>query len=83
MSELPEPNDPRVKLIELPAATVAVLQFSGSTNDAAVFEKTAELLKTLEGTKWKIAGTATALFYNPPWTIPFLRRNEVLVAVSQ
>jgi len=83
MSELPEPTDPRVKLIELPAATVAALQFSGSTNDTAVSDKTAELLKTIQGTKWKVAGTVTALFYNPPWTIPFLRRNEVLVAVSQ
>jgi hypothetical protein len=31
--QLPEPSDPRVKLIELPPTTVAVLQFSGSTDD--------------------------------------------------
>jgi len=78
---LPEPSDPRIKLIELPPTTVAVLKFSGSTDDAAVSTRTEKLLKTLQATKWKISGPTTAFFYNPPWTIPFLRRNEVAVPV--
>jgi hypothetical protein len=41
------------------------------------------LLTLLRGTNWKIDGTPTAFFYNPPWTIPFLRRNEISVAVSK
>jgi hypothetical protein len=82
-NELPEPSDPRVKLTEVPPITVAVLQFSGSTDDTAVLTRTLELRKALHGSKWKVAGPATAFFYNPPWTIPFLRRNEVLVPISQ
>jgi hypothetical protein len=81
--QLPEPSDPRVKLIEMPPTTVAVLRFSGSTSDAAVTIYTVVLIKALQPTKWKVAGPATAFFYNPPWTLPFLRTNEVVAPVSE
>jgi hypothetical protein len=81
--QLPEPSDSRVKLIEMPPTTVAVLRFPGSTGDAAASIHTAELLKALQSTKWKVAGPATALFYDPPWTLPFLRTNEVAIPVSR
>jgi hypothetical protein len=77
--QLPEPSDSRVQLIELPPTTVAILQFSGSTRNAAVAIDTVGLMKALQSTKWRIAGPATAFFYNPPWTLPFLRTNEVAV----
>jgi effector-binding domain-containing protein len=83
LKDLPEPSDPRVRLIELPSITVAVLRFSGSTDDSAVSEQTEMLLKALQKTRWKVSGQLTALFYNPPWTIPFLRRNEIAVSVSK
>jgi hypothetical protein len=51
--QLPEPSDPRVELIELPPTTVAVLQFSSSTGDAAVAIHTVVLMKALQATKWK------------------------------
>jgi hypothetical protein len=81
--DLPEPSDPRVKLIEMPPTTVAVLRFSTSTGDAAVSIYLADLRKALQSTMWKVSGAATTLFYNPPWTLPFLRRNEVAVPVSK
>jgi hypothetical protein len=81
--QLPEPSDPRVKLIELPPTAVAVLRFSGPTGDAAVAINTVALMKALQPTKWKIAGPATAFFYNPPWTLAFLRTNEVAVPVTE
>ena len=83
MDKMPEPSDPRVKLIEVPPSMVAALQFSGSTNDAAVAARAAELTKVLQSKKWKIVGPITTLFYNPPWTIPFLRTNELAVPVSK
>jgi hypothetical protein len=69
IEDLPEPSDPRVRLIDLPSMTFAVLRFSGSTSDSAVSERTEEFLKALQNTEWKVSGQSTAFFYNPPWTI--------------
>ena len=81
--KLPEPADSRVRLVDVPSETNAVLRFTGSTDDAAVSARTTELMKQLGGIRWTAEGTPTAFFYNPPWTIPFLRRNEIVVVVSK
>ena len=83
IEQLPEPTDTRVKLTLMPPTTIAVLRFSGSTGDSAVSIRTAELVSALQSSKRKTAGPATAFFYNPPWTLPFLRTNEVVIPVSQ
>ena len=43
----------------------------------------AELLRALEESGWRPIGKPTSLFYDPPWTLPFLRRNEVAVPVAR
>jgi len=79
---LPAPRDPRVRLAEAPAETLAVLRFSGGTGESAVAERRRELLELLAGSAWRPDGEPRALFYDPPWTLPFLRRNEVAVPVQ-
>ena len=83
MAELPQPTDPRVRLVDVPQVTVAALRYSGSTMDTNTKSKTDVLLGRLKSSQWKAAGPTKAFFYNPPWTIPFLRRNEVLVEVAR
>lgn len=78
----PEPLDPRVRLVTLPEQDLAVIRFSGPGGEVAVTKKTDELLQRLGETAWRPAGAVSALFYDPPWTIPFLRRNEVAVPVN-
>jgi hypothetical protein len=62
--------------------SVAVLRFSGSRDEERVDEREAELMETVASSEWDANGTPTALFYDPPWTLPFLRRNAVSVAVE-
>jgi hypothetical protein len=81
--DLPDPSDPRVNLVELEPMTAAVLAFSASTGDKAVSTRTAELMAAIQNTKWRASGASTAFFYNPPWTLPFFRRNEAAVPVSK
>ena len=79
LSTAPKPTDPRVKIVEVPQATVAVLRFSGLWNEQTFEAREAELLELLDGSAWRAAGSPSTLFYDPPWTLPFLRRNEVAV----
>lgn len=77
----PRPADARVRIVTVPAQTMAVLRFSGATDPDAIAAKKAQLAESLAGTPWRAEGRMVAFFYDPPWTVPFLRRNEVAVAV--
>ncbi|MHC9292689.1 SOUL family heme-binding protein [Mycobacterium sp. LTG2003] len=79
---LPEPNDDRVRLTELPAQSVAVLRFSGDRGPGAVTERTVQLREVLRQYGFEADGEPTAWFYDPPWTIPCLRRNEIAIPVE-
>lgn len=77
----PAPLDARVSIVEVPAETVAVLRFTGVPSPVAVAEARARLEAALPATRWAAAGEVVGWFYDPPWTIPALRRNEVAVPV--
>ena len=80
---LPVPNDPQVRIVEVPAETVAVLRYSGLPSAEAAATQRAALLGALERGPWRATGEAGDWFYDPPWTLPPLRRNEAVVAVSR
>ena len=79
---LPQPNDPAVHIVDVPAQTVAVLRYSGIPTKSAVQDAGARLLEALDGSAYRPVGAPFAWFYDPPWTIPPLRRNEAVVAVE-
>jgi hypothetical protein len=80
LDTLPTPNNPAVTLREVPASRVAVVRFSGLAGDEKTAKKTAELLAWLKTKQITPLGNPELARYNPPWTLPFLRRNEVLVS---
>jgi len=77
----PVPKDPRVKILLQEAETVAVIRFSGTVTDVSVRKRA--LMQSLGGTTWKPSGEPYYMGYDPPFTIPFLKRNEVAVAVTK
>jgi hypothetical protein len=79
----PEPADPRVRVVEVPGETLAVLRFSGSTGDARIAERKEALLRELRRSAWEPEGEPVFFGYDPPFTPPFLRRNEVAVPVRR
>jgi hypothetical protein len=81
METAPEPTDPKVRILEVPERTIAVLRFGGSRSSENVARHASELDRVISGSSWRAVGEPTTLFYDPPWTIPFLRRNEVAVPV--
>ncbi|TFV55151.1 heme-binding protein [Mycobacterium sp. PS03-16] len=82
MQDLPTPDDDRVTLVEVPAETLAVLRFTGDRGADSVAARTRQLTDTLRATGFAPTGAPTAWFYDPPWTLPFLRRNEVAVPID-
>ena len=83
LQTLPAPNDPRIHLLEVPAEVVAVRRYSGLRSADAAAAQRAALLAALADSPWQAAGAAGDWFYDPPWTLPPLRRNEAVVPVSR
>jgi hypothetical protein len=79
LETLPAPNNPQVMLRKLAAKKFAVLRFSGLAGEEKTATKTQELLTWMAAKQLKPIGTPELARYNPPWTLPFLRRNEVMV----
>jgi len=83
LDTLPRPNNPAVRLREIPATNYAVIRFSGFAGEKKVAAKTAELKAWLEGRGIEPLGNPELARYNPPWTLPFFRRNEVMIPYGQ
>jgi hypothetical protein len=78
----PLPIDPAVNLTELSNYSVAVITFSGFLNQDTISSKKVMLEKWAEIRGLKVIGEAIAAGYNPPFTLPFLRRNEIFIPVE-
>lgn len=83
METLPKPNNPAVTLKEVPGRRFAVIRFSGLGSESNLAEHSAELTEFLHARNLTAVSAPTYAFYNPPWTLPFLRRNEVMVEIAQ
>jgi len=81
METIPKPLNPLVRLRQIPAVKKASITFSGFYNDQKVEEKTQELESWIKSKNLQTAGAARFARYNPPWTLPFLRRNEILIDI--
>lgn len=82
LETLPAPNNPNVKLIKVPAERVAAIRFSGLAGDESISRQRKLLLERIAQLGLTVHGEPILAFYNPPWTLPFLRRNEILAKVT-
>lgn len=80
METLPKPNNSQVKIREISGRKVAVIRFSGLVNEEKTAQKTKELQDWMASKKLEALNSEPELArYNPPWTLPFLRRNEIII----
>lgn len=83
MDTLPKPNNDAVKLEKVPGKRFAVIRFSGMTGEESLKEHTDELNAFIRGKNLNALSQPTYAFFNPPWTLPFLKRNEVMVEIAK
>ena len=82
LSDLPTPEDDRVSFREAPGYTAAVIQFSGWADMEKAEANWQVLQAFLTERDIAITGEPSLNQYNPPWTLPLMRRNENIVPIS-
>ncbi|KAK2982808.1 hypothetical protein RJ640_005132 [Escallonia rubra] len=85
-SKLPLPNDPSVTIEEVPRKIVGVVAFSGFVTDEEVKRRETTLRNALKKDSQfqvKEGASVEVAQYNPPFTLPFTRRNEVALEVER
>jgi hypothetical protein len=78
----PQPSNPRVRVVEIPGEVLAVRRFRGRASEADVAAQREALLSVLPASGWRATSDPVMLYYDAPFTLPFLRRNEAAVTVE-
>jgi hypothetical protein len=79
----PVPTDERVQIKAMPGRLMAVLRYSGRWTESNFSNKQSALWDAIDGESIDKLGEFQSAFYNPPYTLPFMRRNEVMVEVNR
>ncbi|MGL5049521.1 MAG: heme-binding protein, partial [Fusobacteriaceae bacterium] len=79
---LPIPIDSDILIKQIPEKKVAVLIYSGLLTESKINLKTAELQTWLSQNNYKEISSPRSSGYDPPWTIPFFRKNEITIDIE-
>jgi hypothetical protein len=82
METLPKPSNGAVKLMQIPAKRFAVIRFSGMAGQGSLIEQTDKLNAFITHRELLPLSPPSYAFFNPPWKLPFLRRNEVMIEIA-
>jgi hypothetical protein len=82
METLPEPEDPEVTLRQVPARRMAVVRYSGFWSEKGYLQNKSKLESWISAKGLTIIGDPIWARYNPPFTLWFLRRNEILFPID-
>jgi len=83
LDTIPLPNNKKIMLRNVPVRKVAILEFSGFVNENNTANRAQELLKWMDKENLISTGSIELSRYDPPWTLPFLRRNEIAVGYTK
>ena len=80
---LPKPNNPDVKIRSVPQKYYAVLNYSGFNGSTKIQENSEQLSLWIQKNNLKAVGAPKLARYDPPWTLPMFRRNEILIEIEE
>jgi hypothetical protein len=81
LQDYPIPADPKVTLRAIPAHDAAALGWSGRWTAGNIEQRTHELRMLIRDAGWEVTGEPRWARFDPPWTPPFMRRNEIVIPV--
>ncbi|KPK26883.1 MAG: heme-binding protein [Desulfobacterales bacterium SG8_35_2] len=82
LETLPEPEDPGIILRQVPARRMAAVRYSGFWSKKKYMRYKNKLEEWINKEGLTILGDPIWARYNPPFTLWFLRRNEILIPVN-
>ena len=82
LDTLPKPNNSQIDIIEVPSEKYAVIIFSGLVRESSYTDKAKLLSNYFKQNNFEKRGAIKIARYNPPWTLPFFRRNELMVKID-
>jgi hypothetical protein len=82
MQSLPKPKNPDIHLRQVDEYAAATVRFSGWTTEASIEEQTARLRKWMADQGLEATGTPQIARYDDPFTLPWRRRNEIIIPVK-
>lgn len=80
-AKVPAPKESEVSVDEMPAAKFAAFTYSGRRTDSNEADALAKLRAWMEKKSLHAEGEPVFAYYDPPWTLPFMRRNEVMLRI--
>ena len=83
LSSLPQPNNAAIQLNEVPGKRFVVIRFSGIATESVLKKNLAKLQDYIREERIKTVSEPTYAFYNPPWTLPPMRRTEIMIEISR
>jgi len=83
METLPAPEDPKVMLRQVPARRMAAVRYSGFWSEKNYLRYKLELESWIHEKGFTIVGDPLWARYNAPFTLWFMRRNEILIPVDK
>ena len=78
LDNLPQPNNDAIKIHQTPEEKMIVIRFSGAITNANIAQHQHLLANYIQQHDIKTKGDPIYAFYDAPWTLPMLRRNEVM-----
>ena len=82
LDTLPKPNNSQIDIIEVPSEKYAVIIFSGLVRESSYTDKAKLLSNYFKQNNFEKRGAIKIARYNPPWTLPFFRRNELMIKID-
>ncbi len=84
LATAPMPDNPNIKIEARPSEIVAAIEYAGLNSREKIAEKKQELIQWLvDETSFTAEAEPRIAQYDPPMTIPFLRRNEIQIPVRE
>ena len=83
LTNIPKPKNEAISLREVPSKFYLVHSYSGFNTLGRVQSKTEETMEWAKRKSLKVISSPQLSRYDPPWTLPMFRRNEIMVEVAQ